>query len=237
MKIFNNLPGALRVLFRFLRVMTIIFAVFWSIVLVYNTWIQKRFGHDAKLMVTVGEIALPVARGVFDLSSNTATTGSLALESMRGKLQVDLASQDTALTSAVRQAIIPSMVALIVFCYLMFSSLACVCANLERGEAFNAQNLCLVRRIGGYLIFYSLVGAGLEHWASFVLAGYFDQHVVLTGLATTMPFTGRSGALQFGLIPGMFTAQGGFLLGLLVLVVAEAFRQGLNLKAENDLTV
>lgn len=237
MKIFSNLPGNLRALFRFLRVMTIIFAVFWSIVLVYNAWIQKSFGSEAKLMITVGEIALPVVRGAVDLSSNTAAPGSLALEAVRGKLQVDLASQDAALTSAVRQAIIPSMAALIVFCYLMFSALACVCANLERGEAFNEQNLRLVRRIGIYLIVYSLVGAALEQWASYVLAGYFGQHVVLTGLATNLPFAGRSGALQFGLTPGMFTSQGGFLLGLLVLVVAEAFRQGLNLKTENDLTV
>jgi hypothetical protein len=129
------------------------------------------------------------------------------------------------------------MTALIVFCYIMFSSLACVCANLERGEVFNEQNLRLVRRIGLYLIGYSLLGAGLEQWASFVLSGYFDQHVALTGFATSVPFTGRSGALQFGLTPGMFTAQGGLLIGLLVLVVAEAFRQGLNLKTENDLTV
>jgi hypothetical protein len=35
----------------------------------------------------------------------------------------------------------------------------------------------------------------------------------------------------------MFTTQGGVLIGALVLVVAEAFRQGLNLKTENDLTV
>jgi len=237
MKIFTNLPGALRVLFRFLRVITIICAVSWSITLLSNAWIKRNFGHESKFMVTVGEIALPVARGAFDLSTNTGAAGSLALESVRGKLQVDLASQDTALTSAVHQAIIPSMAALIVFCYLMFSSLACVCANLERGEAFNEQNLRLVRRVGIYLVVYSLVGAGLEQWASFVLAGYFEQHVALTGLATSMPFTGRSGALQFGLTPGMFSAQGAFLLGLLVLVVAEAFRQGLNLKTENDLTV
>jgi Protein of unknown function (DUF2975) len=36
---------------------------------------------------------------------------------------------------------------------------------------------------------------------------------------------------------GLFSAQSGLVTGLLVLVISEAFRQGLALKTENDLTV
>jgi len=237
MKQFTNLPNNLRALFNLLRLLTIILAVFWTLTLGYNTWIQKRFGHDAHLMASIGEIALPAAPGAIGLSSNTSPAGTLNLKSLRGAIEVDLASQDDALASAVRQAIIPSVAALIVFSYVMFSALACVCGNLARGEVFNEVNLKLVRRIGLYLIAYSLVGAGLEVWASHVLGSYFHQHVVLTGLATNVPFAGGTGALHFGVPPALFTAQGGVLIGLLVLVVAEAFRQGLNLKTESDLTV
>jgi hypothetical protein len=237
MKIFSNLPGTLRVLFRFLRLMTVIFGVFWTLTLIYNTWIQKNLGHNTRLLVTVGEIDLPAAPDALGLTSNTAAAGSLSFSSLRGRLQADLASNDAGLASVLRMAIVPSMAALVVFSYILFGALGRVCCNLERGNVFNEENLRLVRRVGVILIVYSLVSGALEVWASAVLGGYFNQHVVLTGLATAIPFGSGAGALHFGLLTSMFTTQGGVLIGALVLVVAEAFRQGLNLKTENDLTV
>ena len=236
MKLFTNLPRLLRVVFSWLRILTVILAVFWMLTLTYNTWIQKRVGHDARLMASVGEISLPAAPGAVGLSSDTATPGSLLLHSLRGTLQVDLASQDAALTSALRRAIIPPMAALVIFSYILFTALRNVCANLERGDVFTEENMRLVRRIGTNLIIYSLVGAGLEIWTSHVLGVYFNQHVVLTG-SIQPAIRQRRAALHFMLPAGLVTAQGGLLIGALVLVVAEAFRQGLNLKTENDLTV
>ncbi|QYM79134.1 DUF2975 domain-containing protein [Horticoccus luteus] len=234
MKSSINLPRLLRALFAFLRIMTLILAVFWLVTLTYNTWIQHYFGRH--IIATVGEISLPTAPGALNLTSATAPAKSLSLSSVRGTLQVDLASQDPALGSALRLAIIPSMAVLIAFSYVLFTALRDLCGNLARGEVFNDINLRLVRRIGVNLIAYCLVSAGLEIWASFVLGHYFQQHVVLTGLQTPLPF-GSASTLQFHLSPGLITAQGGVLIGCLVLVVAEAFRQGLALKAENDLTV
>ncbi len=237
MKIFTNLPGLLRSLFGFLRVMTLIMAVFWVLTLTFNTWIQKSFGHDARLMASVGEITLPASPGGLGLASDTATPGSLTLHALRGALQMDLANQDTALVSAFRRAIFPSMAVLLISSYVLFTLLRNLCGNLGRGDVFNEENLRLIRRIGVTLIAYSLLSAGLEIWASYVLGGYFNQHVVLTGLQTSLPFAGATPALQFHLPAGLITTQGGVLIGCLVLVVAEAFRQGLNLKTENDLTV
>lgn len=237
MKLFNKLPKTLHSLFGFLRVMTMIMAVFWALTLIYNTWIQQHFGHDAKLIATVGEISLPNSQGKIGLGSDTASSGSLVLHSLRGTLQVDLASQDAALTSALRQAIIPPMAILIIFSFILFTALRNLCGNLACGQVFSEENLRLVRRIGTNLIVYCLISAGLEIWASHVLSGYFSQHVVLTGLQTSLPFSAGSGPLQFHVSAGLITTQGGILIGCLVLVVAEAFRQGLNLKTENDLTV
>jgi hypothetical protein len=238
MNIFTNLPRNLRRLFGFLRIMTVIMAVFWLLTLGYNTWIQNRFMHDSRLFASVGEISLPVAPGSVGLDSDTATPGSLKLESLRGTMQVDLCSNDTALVSALRWSIIPSMAVLIIFSYVLFTSLRSVCANLERGDVFNEENSRLVQRIGLSLVAYSLIGAGLEFWASHVLGGYFSQHVLLTGLKTSLQFSNGIGPLDFfHLSVGLFTPQGELLVGCLVLVVAEAFRQGLKLKTENDLTI
>jgi hypothetical protein len=238
MKKITSLPGILRALFGLLRIATVILAAFWVLVLVYNTWIQNRFGHDPGLVATVGELSLPAAPGSIGLSSDTASPGSLKLHSLRAMLQVDLCSNDTVLVSALRWSIIPSMAALVAFSYVLFTSLRDVCANLERGDVFNEQNLRLVRRIGASLIAYSLIGAVLEIWASHVLGRYFSQHVVLTGFKTSLGFPSGSRALHmFNLQAGLFTTHGELLVGCLVLVVAEAFRQGLKLKTENDLTV
>jgi len=156
---------------------------------------------------------------------------------LRGTLQVDLASNDAALASAFRQAIFPSMAVLIFFCLCALHRPARRVRQPRRGEVFNEANLRLVRRIGVSLIAYAVISAGLEIWASHVLGDYFHRHVVLTGLQASLPFAGGAQTLQYHLSPGLITAEGGVLIGLLVLVVAEAFRQGLNLKAENDLTV
>ncbi len=237
MKLFTNLPGNLRVLFGFLRILTVIMATFWLLTLTFNTWLQNRFVDEPKLMVTVGEISLPAAPGAVGLSADRAKPGSLNLPALRGTLQMDLCSKDAALVSALRWTMIPSMVVIVAFSWILFSSLRNVCANIERGEVFSDTNLRLVRGIGVTLIVYSLVGTGLEIWASQVMGGYLSQHVVLTGLQTSLQVAGGSGPLHFNFSPGLLSAQGGLITGCLVLVVAEAFRQGLKLKTENDLTV
>ena len=62
-------------------------------------------------------------------------------------------------------------------------------------------------------------------------------HVALTGLGEALRLPAQAGALHFTLPPGSFSYAGGFVTGCLVLVISEAFRQGLVLKTESDLTV
>jgi hypothetical protein len=236
MKIFTNLPAILRVFFNILRILTIILGVFWILVLT-NSWLIWSFAGEPKLIVTVGEISLPTAANTIGLSSDTAGPGSLALHSLRGTLQVDISSHDSALVSALRLTIIPSMAEIIVFSFILFTSLRNLCASLAVGDVFNEGNLLLVRRIGVTLIVYSLVCVALAIFGSAVMGNYFQAHVQLTGLATTLPFSNGPLALQFSLPEGLLTNPGGFVTGCLVLVVGEAFRQGLKLKTENDLTV
>jgi hypothetical protein len=237
MKLFTNLPGNLRALFGLLRYLTLLLGVFWLLTLTFHTWIQKRFVDEPKLIVTVGEITLPKAAEAIELTAKDAKPGSMALQNLRGTLQMDLCSNDAAMVSALRWTMIPSMAVVIAFSWTLFSSLRHVCGNIECGEVFSDRNLRLVRSIGIILIAYSLAGGGLELWASYVMGGYFSQHVVLTGLKTSLQFPDGAGALQFNLSPGFLTSQGGLVTGCLVLVVAQAFRHGLNLKTENDLTV
>jgi hypothetical protein len=237
MKIFTNLPGNLRALFGFLRLMTIVMAAIWFLTLTFSTWIQNRYVDEPKLIVHVGEVSLPTEPNSVGLQSNSAKPGALGLGSVRGTLYMDLCSKDAELVSALRWTMIPTMAVCVAFFLVLFGSLRSVCANIERGEVFSENNLRLVRRVGGILIAYGLAGFVLQFWASRVMGGYLNQHVVLTGLKTRLPIPGGAGLFHFSIPAEIFSFPSSLMTGFLVLVVSEAFRQGLRLKTENDLTV
>lgn len=231
MKMFTNLPGNLRALFGALRIVSVLFGFFWLLILLVGSWVPKQFSDEPRLMVTVGDLLLRVDPAAVALKSDTAKAGSLGLSFMRGSLQMDLCSQDARLVSALRQTVLPSVAVLVAFSWILFGALRQVCANLERGEAFSEKNLRLVRSIGLTLIAYSLTSAGAGIWGAHVMGDYLAQHVNLTGLPTPV------GALGFLVPAGWVTLSGGLVIGCLVLAVSEAFRQGLALKTESELTI
>ena len=237
MKIHPNLPGALRFYFGIARFLCLVLAAFWLLTLTLSPWIQKQFIDEPKLMVTVGEVLLRVDPTAVGLNSDSAKPGSLGLSSLRGTLRADLISKDAGLVSTLRWTVFPSMALLIAFGWVCFGSLRNVCANLEKGEVFSEQNLRLVRGIGLVLMAYSLASLLVGFWAAHVMNGYLGSHVTLTGLSAGAHIPTGSGALRFLMPAGLISVEGGLVTGCLVLLLSEAFRQGLNLKTENDLTV
>jgi hypothetical protein len=248
MKLFSNLPGKLRILFSVLRIVTVITAAIWLQVLLFGPWLAHRLQGDSHLMVSVGEVSFqtagapptgeisisdkPVA-GAIALQSDAARPGAVALHSLRAGLQLDLASNDPALTSAVRRLLLPSVVIFAAISWLLFSALLKVCANIEGGEVFTEQNFRLLRGVGIVLMVSSLVSVLNGVWNAHVIGSYFGAHVTLTGMFSGLHVAGGSTYL----LPGFMSGNGSLVIGALVLVVAEAFRQGLHLKTENDLTV
>jgi hypothetical protein len=237
MKLFTNLPGNLRALFGALRLLSVIFSVFWLLAALLGPWVTNRFQSKPNLVVALGEVTLQPEHGAVELKPDSAPPGSMELKPLHGTLQIDIGSNDAALTSAVRRTLIPTVLLYAVFSWVMFGSLRCVCANIERGDIFSEKNLRLIRSIGLTLLGYSVAGLPLGMWGSHVMSDYLSQHVVLTGLGGGVHLPAMTGATFFSLSPALMSSTGGFVTGLLVLVVAEAFRQGLNLKNENDLTV
>ncbi len=239
MKMFTNLPGNLRAVFGLLRFMTIALAAFWLLMLTFNVWVQRHYMDSPKAAFTFGEAWLQAAPGTVGLSSDTAKPGSLGVVGLRGILRVDLCSNDGALVSAIYWSIIPVLAVGTGFLWALFGSLRSMCANIERGEVFSERNLLLVRRVGWIFIANSVAGFAAALWAAHEMGGYLSHHVALTGIDTGVLFPGGKGAVGFtmpsGTIP--FSGLGGVLIGCLVLMISEAFRRGLALKTENDLTV
>ena len=237
MKTSPKLAGILRFYFGLARALTLVFTTLWLLGLLFGPSLQQFFGDEPKLMVSVGQAAMTTEPGVVELRSDHAKPGSLLLQDLKGSLQMDLMSKDADLVSVLRWALIPSIVVLAVFSWLLFTSLLRVCANIERREAFSESNLRLVRNTGLILLAYNLSGLVAQFWSAHVMDGYLGHHVTLSGIKTALRFPGGLGALHYNLTGGHFSSETGFITGLVVLLVAEAFRQGLALKTENDLTI
>jgi len=92
-----------------------------------------------------------------------------------------------------------------------------------------------VQIVGGALIVFSLVTAIAESWFAYTMYDYLVQHaqILISGTPVQPPPAQRPPWLGNGFPlhrPALFA-------GLLVLALAEVFRQGLALQRDNDLTV
>jgi len=232
MKSFPNLAGSLRFYFGIARILVLSLGIFWLFALTVGPAVMKSRPGDTKLMVALGEISLRPKTGTVTLEAASAQPGALVLTGLRGPFQADLLSSDPALVSALRWTLFPAVVVLVTFTWLLCSALRKVCANIERREIFTDTNLRLVRRVGIILIVYAVATFLVQLLAARVMGGYLTDHVTLNGLDAV------TSGLQFNLTTsGAFPAEAGIVTGLLVLVLGQAFRQGLALKTENDLTV
>jgi hypothetical protein len=227
MKLFTNLPRSLFFLLGILRVLTVLFAALWLLTIALAPWIQDWFPDEPKLMVTAGEVLLRADPNTLALEIDGASNGSLGLSSLRGTLEMDLLSKNPTLTSALRWTVLPAMLVFLIAAWVTLSSLRCVCANIGRGEVFSEANLRKVRTVGFTLIGYSFAQFLVGLWSSSVMHGYLTQHVTLAGFQAAPGVVGM-------LMPSGFSA---LVTGGLVLVVSEAFRQGLALKTESELTI
>ena len=239
MKKITSLPGNLRVLFGILRILTVASAIVWILILAFFAWIPNRSNDKPKLLISVGDVSLQSDPGAIGLKADTAKPDALGLVDLRGSLQMDLCSEDRTLVSALRWSTLPSIAVLVAFGWLFFGSLRELCANIERRNVFSEENLRLVRGIGWIMIGNSLVGMAVGFWSQHVMNAYLSQHVVLTGIKTGLALPGGAGTTQFIIGSGQlpFTGQSDLVIGCVVLMLSEAFKQGLALKTESELTV
>lgn len=122
------------------------------------------------------------------------------------------------------------------FLVALFDLLRRLFGNVGRGESFTPQSVRLVQIVGGTLIVFSLISTLVKNWFANVIFTFLLQHTAITvsQAPVRLPQVGAS-HIHFGhLLP---FGDGVFWSGLLVLALAEVFRQGLALKHDNDLTV
>lgn len=231
MKLFPNLAGSLRFYFGLARALTLVFSACWILALVFGPLLHPFVGRDAKLMVSVGEIFIQTKQNPVTLTSDVARAGSLAMIGLRGNFFADLLTDDAALLSALRWTVLPVVLVLAGFAWFLFSALRAICTNIERHDIFSKNNLNLVRRVGLIIIVSSVAGLALQFFAARVMGSYITAHVTISGLPISHE------VIRFNFSSGIFPSEFGIVTGCVVLLLTQAFRQGLQLKTENDLTV
>ena len=106
--------------------------------------------------------------------------------------------------------------------------------SVERREAFTPQTVKIVHKIGILLIASAIIGSLFLSFLESDLNRFAAEHIEVQGTVIGAIYEdalGRANIL-FGL-----TGTNGVFVGLMILALGEAFRQGLKLKEENDLTV
>jgi hypothetical protein len=129
---------------------------------------------------------------------------------------------------------LPLLLIYAVFFAALFELLRRLFRNVGRGESFTPQSVRLVQVVGGALIIFSLISAVGESWFAHAMYAYLTEHTqfAISGTSVRLP-----PAENTQLVVRLPFGSPVFLSGLLVLALAEVFRQGLALQRESDLTV
>jgi hypothetical protein len=224
------LPKFFRVAFTVLAVLAGLCAVCIVAVLLIDPELapDARFGpRSGEFLGQPASIALqPVAdgkgRSVLDLR---AFSGNVAMT----------VNQPAGAVEVFKTYGLPLWLIYAVFLTALFELLRRLFRNVGRGESFTSQSVRLVQIVGGSLIVYALVCEIVESWLAYAMYGYLVEHTQIAISGTPVQLPPAKSPPWFGYESPFKKVE--FLAGLLVLALAEVFRQGLALQRDADLTV
>jgi hypothetical protein len=130
---------------------------------------------------------------------------------------------------------LPVLLVYAVFFTALFELLRRLFRNVGRGESFSPQSVRLVQVVGGLLIAFAFVTSIAESWLAYAMYDYLVQYTqfAISGTPVQLPPADRPPLLGYESPFG----SPEFLAGLLVLALAEVFRQGLALRRDSELTI
>lgn len=237
MKLFTNLPRTLKTVFDFLRYFTVIPVILTIFNLAFAPWLKAHLFMGDRLMIPIGQMALPAGESELKHKADLSKPAPLEIDAVRGIMKMDFLNLDTSGRVALWKTLLPAKLLLGLFGWTLFGLLSGICANISSGNVFSLRNVSLVKWLGFTLIAYSLIGSVIERWASYVMSGYLNAHFALVTENATEMLTGSLYAFQLTRGSNLLSGSSELVVGCLVLVMAEVFRQGLALKTENELTV
>ncbi|MEX0897581.1 MAG: DUF2975 domain-containing protein [Steroidobacteraceae bacterium] len=196
--------------------------------------IDPELPRDARFGPRDGEFLGQPAS--FALQPDTSGQGepALYLRAFNGNVTMTV-DQPAGAVEVFKSYGLPVLLIYAVFFAALFELLRRLFRNVGHGDSFTPPSVRLVQIVGGSLIVFSLVSAIGESWFAYAMYGHLVEHtqIAISGTPVQLPPADRPPWLGYESPFG----SPEFFAGLLVLALAEVFRQGLALQRDNDLTV
>ena len=223
------LPRLFRWVFTVLAVLTALAAV----VLIAVILVDPRLPPDARFGPVHGKLMGQPATLALQPDASGRGEPALSGRAFNGNVTMTVDKPAGAIELLKRYGL-PLLLIYTVFFTALFELLRRLFRNVGRGESFTPQNVRLVQVVGGALIIFSLISAVGESWFAHAMYAYLTEHTqfAISGTSVRLP-----PAENTQLVARLPFGSPVFLSGLLVLALAEVFRQGLALQRESDLTV
>jgi len=223
------LPKLFRWVFTGLAVLTALAAV----VLIAVILVDPTLPPDARFGPVHGQLMGQPATLALQPHASGQGEPALSARAFNGNVTMTVDKPAGAIELLKRYGL-PLLLIYAVFFAALFELLRRLFRNVGRGESFKPQSVRLVQVVGGALIIFSLISAVGESWFAHAMYAYLTEHTqfAISGTSVRLP-----PAENTQLVVRLPFGSPVFLSGLLVLALAEVFRQGLALQRESDLTV
>ena len=225
----HRLPTVLRVFFNVSYGLGLILTALLVVILALRTALPEREGRRGFGIPLIHDVPLSLTDQTKPLTAHLAASSDrdIKITRLTARVSIGTSSRDPELGPMALWAILTPAAVVWIGALLCCRLLRDLCALFERGEVFTDGTLRLVRNLG---LLYVLTGVAeiisnlcFQHF----LAGYFARSATLSGMGASFDASLVDAA----------SLGGNIVNGLLILCLAEAFRQGLALKQEAALTV
>jgi len=224
------MPKLFRWVFTVLTVLTALAAV--AIVVVIA--IDPTLPRDARFGPVHGDVLGQPAVLALQPDAKGQGQPALTVTAFRGNVAM-MVDKPAGMVELFKTYGLPLLLIYAVFFTALFELLRRLFRNVGRGKSFTPQSVRLVQIIGASLVVFSLLSAVGESWFVHAMYAYLVEHteIAISGTPVRLP-PAESPPWLGHRFPFGSTA---FFSGLLVLALAEVFRQGLALQRDNELTV
>jgi hypothetical protein len=196
--------------------------------------IDPELPPGARLGPVSGEVMGQPASVALVPGATPQAESTLSLRAFNGNLDVSI-GKAAGVVELLKKFGLPVLLVYFAFFAVLFELIRRLFRNVGRGESFTTQSVRLVQIVGGSLLAFALVSAIAESWFAYALYGYLVEHTQIAISATPVQLP-PAAAPPWLWYKSPFDSPE-FLAGLLVLALAEVFRQGLALQRDSDLTV
>ena len=193
---------------------------------------SKAFGLIRTMEVGTFEISIP--RDLYVAKFDGVETGLVSVVEASAVVELE----DPAMIRAFWKEMGSSFFAML-WLYLGLTIVGCdlfrrMFRSVERRETFTPQTIKTVHKIGILFIASAIAGSLFLNLLVSDLNRFAAKHIEIQGIAIGAI---HEDALDRANLIFSLTGTTGVIVGLMVLALGEAFRQGLKLKEENDLTI